>query len=106
MTFLGGPGWTSQGPHFDPDGAASHGGLRSQARHSGDLGNIRADEDGVAQFLIEAPTLKLFGNRSIVGRSLVVHADEDDLGLGKSLMCSVCLTAGHESAWLAEDDFA
>ena len=48
----------------------------------GDLGNITADDAGVAEFTIVAPRVDLVGNRSIVGRSVVVHAGVDDLGRG------------------------
>ena len=43
---------------------------------AGDLGNIEADAQGIALVNIMAPQLKI---RSILGRSLVVHANADDL---------------------------
>lgn len=50
-------------------------------RHIGDLGNIEANDAGVAQIEILNPALSLFaGVRSIMGRSLVVHELTDDLG--------------------------
>jgi len=48
----------------------------------GDLGNIEADENGKADFSIKANRVDLIGDRSVVGRGIVVHADEDDLGKG------------------------
>lgn len=47
----------------------------------GDLGNILADEDGVAEgsLLAYAP---LKGDLGIRGKSVVVHAGTDDLGTG------------------------
>jgi len=48
----------------------------------GDLGNITADDNGTASFSIEAKRVDLIGERSVVGRGLVVHADQDDLGQG------------------------
>jgi Cu-Zn family superoxide dismutase len=44
--------------------------------HAGDLGNIRANQDGVAKVDIQAPWLKL---HYVIGRSIVVHQGEDDL---------------------------
>ena len=41
-----------------------------------------ADENGKADFSIKASRVDLIGDRSVVGRGIVVHADEDDLGKG------------------------
>ncbi len=65
----------SAGDHFDPHGK-QHGSLDSPERHLGDLGNIEADEDGLAHIDIQVKGLPL---HFVLGRSLVVHADEDDL---------------------------
>ena len=52
-------------------------------RHVGDLGNIKAGEDGVAKLEFLDPIISLTGGpRGVVGRTLVVHADQDDLGRG------------------------
>ena len=72
-------GCDSAGGHYNPDGV-DHGDLENG--HVGDLGNITANEDGVAEFTIKAERVDLVGERSVVGRAIVVHADEDDLGLG------------------------
>lgn len=72
-------GCESAGAHYNPDGV-DHGDL--QQGHVGDLGNIEAGDNGVAEFSIAAKRVDLIGDRSIVGRALVVHADEDDLGQG------------------------
>ncbi len=69
------PQGKSAGGHFNPDGSR-HGGPNDKEHHAGDLGNIEASSDGVAQLDIEAPWLKL---HFIVGRSLVVHEGKDDL---------------------------
>lgn len=53
-------------------------------RHAGDLGNIIAGEDGVATVEIKDTQVPLIGENSIIGRSLVVHAKEDDLGKGNN----------------------
>ena len=76
-------GCTSAGPHFNPD-KCEHGAPTNDkgARHAGDLGNVTAGEDGVAKIDIKDTFISLSGATSIVGRSLVVHADPDDLGQG------------------------
>lgn len=53
-------------------------------RHVGDLGNVEStsnDPKEVTQFYLEDKLVRLTGNNSVIGRSCVVHADEDDLGL-------------------------
>ena len=48
----------------------------------GDLGNVVAGDDGVAEGVIVDPLVKLDGPYSVIGRSFMVHADPDDLGKG------------------------
>ena len=72
-------GCESMGGHYNPDGV-DHG--DEQEGHVGDLGNITADESGVAKINIVSNRIVLMGDRSIVGRGVVVHADKDDLGQG------------------------
>ena len=76
-------GCTSAGPHFNLD-KCDHGAPEDPKgqRHTGDLGNVRAGSDGVATIDITDKFLSLSGANSILGRSLVVHADQDDLGKG------------------------
>jgi superoxide dismutase, Cu-Zn family len=69
------PDGASAGGHYNPDGHM-HGGPEDKERHVGDLGNIKAGDDGVANVDVEARGAKL---HFIIGRSLVVHAKEDDL---------------------------
>jgi Cu-Zn family superoxide dismutase len=72
-------GCESMGGHYNPDGV-DHGDI--EQGHVGDLGNITADESGTANFSIQANRVELIGDRSVVGRGIVVHADQDDLGKG------------------------
>ena len=72
-------GCDSAGGHYNPDNT-DHGDLENG--HVGDLGNIVAGTDGVADFTIVAKRVDLTGDRSIVGRSIVIHSGEDDLGKG------------------------
>jgi len=51
-------------------------------RHVGDLGNIVADPNGVANFSYTDSRISLHGTHSIIGRALVVHNGTDDLGRG------------------------
>lgn len=70
---------SSAGPHYNPYNAP-HAGPRSDAHHGGDLGNVIANVDGESEFTIEVHgiTVGPVGN-SVIGRSVVVHAEADDL---------------------------
>lgn len=74
-------GCMSAGPHFNPN-KKEHGAPDAAIRHVGDLGNIVADESGKAKVNINDSLISLTGPNSILGRTVVVHADVDDLGLG------------------------
>jgi len=74
-------GCTSAGPHYNPFGK-EHGASEDEIRHVGDLGNVTADDSGVAKFEIVDKLVTLSGPYSVVGRMVVIHADVDDLGLG------------------------
>lgn len=67
----------SAGDHFATEGEP-HGRRSDDQRHSGDLGNIEADSDGVATFDFIDDVIELSGEHAIVGRALVVHAKPDD----------------------------
>ena len=71
---LRGTDGTAAGGHFNPDGK-KHGSPDDPDHHAGDLGNITADQQGVAKVDKLAKGLKL---HYVVGRSLVVHAEADD----------------------------
>lgn len=83
---------SSAGGHFNPHGKA-HGAPDSQERHVGDLGNIIADENGVATLDVVDPLLALEGEDAILGRSVIVHSGEDDYktqphgGAGERVAC-------------------
>ena len=72
-------GCKSMGAHYNPDGV-DHGDLKQG--HVGDLENVLADDKGVAEFSIVAKRVDLIGERSVIGRGIVIHEDEDDLGKG------------------------
>ena len=67
----------SAGGHFNPT-HQHHGGPNTTERHAGDLGNIDADASGKAH-LDWKGKLKLSGDDSIIGKSVVVHEKADDL---------------------------
>jgi Cu-Zn family superoxide dismutase len=74
-------GCMSAGPHYNPF-TKTHGGLYDDERHVGDLGNVESDENCKATFKAEVSSVHLIGKYSVIGRTLVLHADEDDLGRG------------------------
>lgn len=74
-------GCMSTGPHYNPAGK-EHGAPEDETRHAGDLGNVTAGEDGVANIHVVDSQIPLTGPNSIIGRAVVVHADPDDLGKG------------------------
>uniref|UniRef100_A0A8F2TBV0 Superoxide dismutase [Cu-Zn] n=1 Tax=Liposcelis entomophila TaxID=550478 RepID=A0A8F2TBV0_9NEOP len=90
-------GCGSTGSHYNPH-KKPHGALTDADRHIGDLGNINASPDGVALVSITDSVISLRGPHSILGRSIVVHADADDLGKGGF---QDSLTTGHAGGRLA-----
>ncbi|KAF7504820.1 hypothetical protein GJ744_001686 [Endocarpon pusillum] len=74
-------GCTSAGPHFNPFGK-THGAPEDDERHVGDLGNFKTDGQGNAKGSVEDKHIKLIGEQSVLGRTIVIHAGTDDLGRG------------------------
>jgi Cu-Zn family superoxide dismutase len=90
-------GCITAGGHYNPLGM-THGGPNAEIRHVGDLGNVTSDANGNATYEISDNLISLSGKYSIVGRSCVIHADEDDLGQGNFPDSK---TTGHAGARLA-----
>lgn len=90
-------GCTSAGAHFNPFNK-THGGPLSEERHVGDMGNIVSMGGGDTYFELEDPLITLYGENAVVGRSCVLHRDEDDLGQGKFDDSS---TTGHSGPRIA-----
>ena len=84
-------GCAAAGGHLNPEGK-KHGAPEDSERHVGDLGNIVANELGVANIRMEDRVISLTGPHGILGRAVVVHAYEDDLGRGGY---ADSLTTGH-----------
>jgi Cu-Zn family superoxide dismutase len=69
----------SAGSHFNPTGHP-HGSPHHPQHHAGDLGNMWVDQTGNGRHVILMPELTVTpGANSVVGRSIIVHADIDDL---------------------------
>ena len=64
--------------HYNPKGG-QHSHLNDPAGHYGDLGNLYFSKDKVCHQIIISTLLT---PEEILGRSMVVHEDPDDLGLG------------------------
>jgi Cu-Zn family superoxide dismutase len=71
------PDAMSAGAHFNPS-KMPHGGKHSEQRHVGDLGNIKADDEGKVVLKMSDKIIQLHGPHSILGRSIIVHAAPDD----------------------------
>ncbi|XP_032590856.1 extracellular superoxide dismutase [Cu-Zn] isoform X2 [Drosophila grimshawi] len=74
-------GCASLGAHYNPD-KVDHGAPHHEVRHVGDLGNIEVGPSGTIDVTYTDAVISLSGKRTIIGRGVVVHEMEDDLGLG------------------------
>jgi Cu-Zn family superoxide dismutase len=88
-----------------PDGASAKGhfnpankphGAHMGERHAGDLGNITADASGMASLNVDVDGISLTtGANGVLSRSVIVHADPDDLksqpagNSGKRIACGI-----------------
>ena len=68
--------------------------LMTHYRHVGDLGNVTAGDDGKAPIDIKDKQVTLTGPLSVIGRTMVIHADVDDLGKGGHELSSTTGNAG------------
>jgi len=78
--------------HYNPNNT-EHAGL--EGGHAGDLGNIKTDDAGVCDMTIRTDK---FVVDDILGRSVIIHEDEDDLGVGGF---EDSKTTGHSGARIA-----
>jgi Cu-Zn family superoxide dismutase len=88
------------GDHYNPT-HEPHGGPTDHKRHVGDFGNVEADNDGKVTITFIDTRAKLNGPHSIIGRSVIVHAQPDDLttqpsgNAGARVGCGVIGTAAN-----------
>lgn len=88
------PDGTSAGGHFNPHDNP-HAGPTDSPRHVGDLGNLESDDEGYAELNFLDSELSFEGVDNILGRGVVIHAEEDDLesqptgDAGDRLACGV-----------------
>lgn len=70
--------------HFNPYKSLTHGGPDDNhtKKHLGDLGNIKVNSTGTCKCKIYIKKLKIDGIYGVVGRSIIIHEKEDDLGKG------------------------
>ncbi len=71
------PDGSSAKGHFNPY-HKDHGGPLAADRHAGDLGNLTANEKGIANYTHKDKIIQLSGDDSIVGRGVIVHGATDD----------------------------
>jgi superoxide dismutase, Cu-Zn family len=98
------PDGSSAGAHFAPHDAI-HGAPSQSAglHHAGDLGNIVANEEGIASVDVIDDTLTLDGDSGLIGRAIIVHAKADDLvsqpsgNSGDRIACGVIERSGSAS---------
>lgn len=71
------PAFKTAGDHFNPTGQP-HGAPGAPKHHIGDLGNLTADANGKVNYEIVSQSLTT-SEGSVLGRSVVVHKNPDDL---------------------------
>jgi Cu-Zn family superoxide dismutase len=73
------PDASSAGEHFNPT-SQQHGHPDSEARHAGDMHNLKSSADGVAQVDLVVKGVRLHdgGPADVLGKAVVIHARPDD----------------------------
>lgn len=79
--------------HYNPHNK-NHGNRTDKNRHVGDLGNIQ-NKDGKVNITFYDKLVKLKGKYSVIGRSVIIHSGEDDLGLGLNKESKITGNAGN-----------
>ena len=84
--------------HFNPYNKM-HGCPGMKERHVGDLGNIKTNAKRESRYTFYDNVISLRGTKTnIIGRGLIIHADEDDCGQGGQ---PDSLTTGHAGKRIA-----
>ena len=90
-------GCKTAGPHYNPFNK-DHAGPNDKIRHLGDYGNIVMVAGATeATLIFTSDLIKLKGKTSVIGRSFVLHADEDDLVRGSLVIAR--LQGMQEQEW-------
>jgi len=85
---------SSAGGHFNPTNQP-HGAFNGKEHHVGDMPSLKADAKGVAEVDFVSREFVLDGPNSIIGRSVIVHENPDDVNsqpagnAGARLACGV-----------------
>lgn len=74
---------TGAGAHYNPHGKKHGIPGKSDEHHAGDLGNVKANSEGVITIDIKLSTFQLHGEHSVIGRTLILHERKDD-GTGEA----------------------
>ena len=90
-------GCNSACAHYNPFGK-SHGCPGAEERHVGDLGNLNIDLLGYAKYSTSDNVIKI---SDIIGRSLIVHQNKDDCGLGQGHLREESLKTGNAGKRIA-----
>ena len=72
------PDGKAAGGHFNPTNNP-HAGHDMAQRHEGDMGNVEADSSGRAHLELTDNMMVMSGEKSIIGRGVIVHEKADDL---------------------------
>ena len=83
--------------HFNPYNQ-THGDISSAVRHVGDYGNLVRDTSGRISATFKDTVSQLYGPLSVIGRTVVLHELQDDLGLGG---VAASLTTGNAGSRIA-----
>ena len=78
--------------HYNPTNT-EHGSIYNG--HAGDLGNLKTDDNGQCKLSLKTDKFLV---DDILGRSIIIHEDEDDLGKGTS---EDSKTTGHSGSRIA-----
>ncbi|MDN5863843.1 MAG: superoxide dismutase family protein [Gammaproteobacteria bacterium] len=92
---------SSAGGHYNPENEP-HGAPTAEKHHAGDLGNIRANDVGVADVKMTVPfiTVNEMYHHPVLGRAVIVHAKKDHFDVqpsgaaGPRIGCGVIGLAG------------
>jgi Cu-Zn family superoxide dismutase len=87
----------SCGGTFNPFGKM-HGAPQDSERMMGNLGNVTVGTDGKCTVHIDDNQVKLIRPHSVIGRSIVIYAGEDDCGRGAH---ELSLETGNSGAQIA-----